>query len=120
MSRHADQGHDPRSDHELLRAAEKVRQGPALAVGLGAGVVLAVAAVLAIVQNGDDVRFEWVTFDVDAPLWLLLVAAMVVGALLWALTTIAVSRGRSHRTERRRAAKEFENRGAADRHRSFA
>ena len=47
--------------------------------------VLAVTVLLAVVQNDDDVRVEWAVFDLDAPLWLLLVAAVLAGALLWAL-----------------------------------
>lgn len=120
MSQRPEAGHDPRSDRELLHDVERVRQGPAVALGLVVGIVVAVAAVLAIVQNGDDVRFEWAVFDADAPLWLLLIASMVGGAVLWSLLRAAAARGRSHRAQRRRAVKELESRDGLERRRSFA
>lgn len=78
-------------------ADPSVRRGPALVVGVVAGIVVTVAVLLAVVQNDDDVRLEWASFDLDAPLWLLLLTAAAVGALV-----SAVGRWLAHRTSRPR------------------
>ena len=55
------------------------------------GLVVAAAALLAfVVQNTEDVRFNWLMVEVTMPLWLALVIAAVLGAIVanlgaWAL-----------------------------------
>lgn len=55
------------------------------------GLVLAALALLAfVVQNTEDVRFNWLMIEVTMPLWLALVIAAVLGAIVanlgaWAL-----------------------------------
>ena len=45
--------------------------------------VLAVLALLAfVVQNTNDVRFNWLMIEVTMPLWLALVIAAVLGAIV--------------------------------------
>ena len=46
---------------------------------VAAAVVLA-ALVLLVVQNHDDVSFEWLVFDMTAPLWVLILVPAVAGA----------------------------------------
>lgn len=50
--------------------------------GLVAAVLLAVALIFFVVQNGDDVAFEWLVFDMTGPLWVVILVAAVAGAVL--------------------------------------
>jgi uncharacterized integral membrane protein len=45
--------------------------------------VLAAAALLAfVVQNTEDVRFNWLMIEITMPLWMALVIAAVLGAIV--------------------------------------
>lgn len=47
------------------------------------GLVLAVAALLAfVVQNTEDATFNWLMIEITMPLWLALVIAAVLGAVI--------------------------------------
>jgi uncharacterized integral membrane protein len=53
-------------------------------------VVAALALLAFVVQNTEDVRFNWLMIEVTMPLWLALVIAAVLGAIIanlagWAL-----------------------------------
>lgn len=50
--------------------------------GLVAAVLLVVALIFFVVQNGDDVAFEWLVFDMTGPLWVVILVAAVAGAVL--------------------------------------
>lgn len=50
--------------------------------GLAAAVLLVVALIFFVVQNGDDVAFEWLVFDMTGPLWVLILVSAVAGAVL--------------------------------------
>ena len=50
--------------------------GPVLAV------LLVVALIFFVVQNGQDVAFKWLFLDMTGPLWVVIVVAAVAGALL--------------------------------------
>ena len=50
--------------------------------GLAAAVLLVVALIFFVVQNGDDVAFEWLVFDMTCPLWVLILVSAVAGAVL--------------------------------------
>ena len=50
--------------------------------GLVAAVLLVVALIFFVVQNGDDVAFEWLVFDMTGPLWVVILVAAVGGAVL--------------------------------------
>ena len=50
--------------------------------GLIAAVLVVVALIFFVVQNGDDVAFEWLVFDMTGPLWVVIVVAAVAGAVL--------------------------------------
>lgn len=55
--------------------------------GMGTGaIVVLVAAVVAllafVVQNTEDVRFNWLMVELTMPLWLALVIAAILGAVI--------------------------------------
>ena len=50
--------------------------------GLVAAVLVVVALIFFVVQNGDDVDFEWLVFDMSGPLWVVIVVAAVAGSVL--------------------------------------
>jgi uncharacterized integral membrane protein len=52
-------------------------------VGLIVGALLAAALVAFILQNTNEVRVEWLAWEVDAPLWLAMVVT-AAGALVLA------------------------------------
>jgi uncharacterized integral membrane protein len=72
-------------------------------VGAAVGTVLAVAAVVFVVQNSHATDFEWLWFDFSLPLWTVLVGSLVLGALA-AVAGFAIHRRRRRRIERRREA----------------
>jgi uncharacterized integral membrane protein len=98
----ADRG---RQRTDLSADLREVRSRPERAFNLGAalGLTLAVATFIFLVQNGGRTEFEWLWFDFTLPLWVALVAALVVGAVLvvWAL---AVHHHRRRRITRREQA----------------
>lgn len=62
--------------------AEGQGRGSGARAGL-VGMVLAAAALLAFVfQNTEDAQFNWLMIEVTMPLWLALVIAAVLGALI--------------------------------------
>ena len=71
--------------------------GWGLVVGVAAGSIVAVAAALLVAQNGQRVRFEWLTFDFRAPLWLALTASLAAGAVIVELVNLFVRLRRSRR-----------------------
>ncbi len=66
---------------------------------LNAGVVglgLAAAALLAfVVQNTEDATFNWLMIEITMPLWLALVIAAVLGAVIANLGGWMLRRGKS-------------------------
>jgi uncharacterized integral membrane protein len=83
----------------------QVRSRPERAFNVGAalGLTLATATFIFLVQNRQATDFDWLWFDFTLPLWVALVAALVVGAVLvvWAL---AVHHHRRRRITRREQA----------------
>lgn len=69
-------------------------------VGVVLGALLAVATALLIVQNSEKANLDWLWFDFTAPLWLLLFASALSGAVLGHLVPLLWRRAR----DRRRAA----------------
>lgn len=75
-----------------------------------AGAIAAMVAVIAVVQNSGSVELEFLWWSVDAPLAVLLVAALIAGGLLTAAVSAiarhrrATAGGRTRRDRRRRAA----------------
>jgi len=56
--------------------------GRQVSAGLVGGGVVAAALVAFVVQNTDDVPVNWLFFESDAPLWLVILIAAVAGAVL--------------------------------------
>ncbi len=75
-----------------LRSIEKRRP---FRSGLLVGALVMVAAVLLIVQNGHSTGVQWLWFDFEMPLWLLLVVTLVIGAVVWEAAKLAWHRARS-------------------------
>jgi uncharacterized integral membrane protein len=70
---------------------------------LGGGAIVSLIGVAALVifmvQNTDDVTVEFLTWDFSWPVWLLTLAAALVGALVW--FGLGVLRRHRRREERR-------------------
>ena len=49
---------------------------------LAVAVPVVVALIFFVVQNGDEVAFSWLVFDMTGPLWVVIVVAAVAGAIL--------------------------------------
>ena len=64
------------------------------------GVLLTIATVLLIVQNSESANLDWLGFDFRAPLWLLLFASAISGAILARLAP-AIWRHARQRADRR-------------------
>lgn len=52
-------------------------------IRFGPPLLLAVAALLFVVQNADSTAFNLLWFDFESPLWVMLVAFAVVGAAIF-------------------------------------
>jgi uncharacterized integral membrane protein len=69
--------------------------------GLGIEVVLFVIVAVAIGafigQNTTKVKIDWTFLHFSAPLWLVILAVLIIGALLDRLATIIVRHRRNHR-----------------------
>ena len=72
-------------------------------VGFVLGGLVAVAAALLIIQNGQSAQIHWLWFDFSARLWVVLLTTLIAGALVWETLKISVRRGRRLRGERREA-----------------
>ena len=57
--------------------------------GLLLGLIVTIAVGALIVQNTDKVRVQWLTLDRQLPLWAMLAATAVAGALLAKLLGLA-------------------------------
>jgi uncharacterized integral membrane protein len=74
---------------------------------LGGGAILSLVGLGALgifmVQNRDDVKVKFLTWDFDWPVWLLTLVAALVGAVVWfGLGVLRRHRRREHRREERR------------------
>ena len=49
--------------------------------GVVVAVLVAVALIFFVVQNGAEVEFAWLFFDMTGPLWVVIVVAAVAGAV---------------------------------------
>ncbi len=89
----------------LATDLRSVRSRPERAFNLGAilGLVLATATFVFLVQNRQTTQFDWLWFDFTMPLWVALVGALVIGALL-VVTALAVHARRRRRITRREQA----------------
>ncbi len=58
------------------------------------GVIIAVALVLLITQNGEKTHIDWLAFDFEAPLWIVLLLSAAAGAIVWESVKFALRRRR--------------------------
>lgn len=54
-----------------------------VAIRFGPPLLLAVAALLFVVQNADSTEFNFLWFDFRSPLWVMLIAFAAVGAVIF-------------------------------------
>lgn len=101
---------DPRE--VAVRALRRSLRNP-FRVGFVLGGLLAVAAALLVIQNGESAQIDWLWMQFAAPLWLVLLLSMVAGALVWETIKAAVRRGRRLRRERREALQRLREGAAA-------
>lgn len=97
----SDQSNDTgRTDSDLVDEATSPPAERAFGTGLLVGALIAVAAVIFIVQNHDSVALDWLIFDWRMPLWIALCGAILVGLLAYPLAVMAFH-GLRQRSERR-------------------
>jgi len=87
---------EPQEAGEWGRKAGRSPLGPG-AIGTIVGLVL---LVVFMVQNRDDVRVELLVWSFDWPLWLLILASAVVGAVVAAGLSAIRARRRRHAAKR--------------------
>jgi uncharacterized integral membrane protein len=83
-------------DQPLEDQAERRRVG-AGAIASGAGIA---ALVIFALQNTEDVRVDFLSWDFTWPLWLVIIVSAVVGAVIW--IGLGVLRRHRRRVERRK------------------
>ena len=64
------------------RTYESVRPSRRQAIWLGIAGVIVVAVAIFVGQNGEEVSVSFLWFSGEVPLWLLIVVALVLGAIL--------------------------------------
>jgi uncharacterized integral membrane protein len=89
-----------RSEPSLLHRAFGSPDGEGLDTKRIVGVLIAVAVLLLIVQNGESAQLTWLFFDFSAPLWIMLLLTMVAGAASWELVKKGWRRRRAARHTR--------------------
>ena len=84
---------------QALRGARRNR----FRVGVVFGIIVTIAVVLLIVQNGESAQLDWVGFHFKMPLWILLVLTAVAGAIVWELVKVGWRRGKTQRRNQKAA-----------------
>ena len=86
-----------------LAEVQRGRPERAFNFGLVVGIIVAVAAVVFVIQNIQSTHFDWLWFDFELPLWTALLGAMAVGVVL-VVVGFAIHERRQRRIGRRRDA----------------
>jgi uncharacterized integral membrane protein len=94
----------------LLEVADEGTKPHLLVRGFVLGVVVAAAMAVFIVQNTASIGFEWLWFDFDARLWLVLLAAFGAGLLAGPLLLAGWRRAARREERRRRVVDRFKRR----------
>ena len=91
------------TSHPLVREMGKLeeRRSP-FGSGFIVGAIVAAGAALLFVQNSHSSDFEWLWFNFDAPMWLLLGLTLIAGMVVGDAGRILLSRSR-YRTVHRRS-----------------
>ena len=84
---------------QALRGARRNR----FRAGVLFGIIVTIAVVLLIVQNGESAQLDWVGFHFKMPLWILLVLTAVAGAIVWELVKVGWRRGNEQRRNQKAA-----------------
>lgn len=95
-----------RKPHEAGKRALKSSGSRPFRAGLVIGALITLAIALLIIQNGESARLDWLTFDFEAPLWIMLLLTLGAGAVVWETVKMLCHRGRRLRAERRDALRE--------------
>lgn len=82
----------------MVRALKRARRNQFRA-RLGLGVVVTVAIILLVVQNGSSARLNWLAFHFSSPLWIMLLLTAAAGAVAWEVMKAFVRRARRLRRE---------------------
>jgi uncharacterized integral membrane protein len=69
--------------------------------GLVLGAVIALALVLLVVQNSENAQIDWLFFDFETHLWIILLLSAVAGAAVWECTKFTVRRRRGRSSSKR-------------------
>lgn len=69
--------------------------------GLVAGALVAVAAALLVVQNGQQSTVHWLWFDFETKLWLLVAVALAAGMVIAEASRLAWRHSRGRAADRR-------------------
>jgi uncharacterized integral membrane protein len=91
---------DDRSD-PVVDLAERSTRSRAGLVAFLAGLVLAASVVLLVVQNTGTVAMEWLSFDLEWPLWTFIGLSFVAGLVTAPLLLAAFRHARKRRATRR-------------------
>ena len=66
------------TDHEGHEVVDEGRRIPPILIVTG---IILVAIAIFVLQNTEEIRFDFLVFSFDAPLWLVLAIVFVLGAL---------------------------------------
>ena len=73
----------PPDRHESVARALKSARRTRFRTRLALGVVVTVAIVLLIIQNGRSAHLSWLAFHFSSPLWIMLLLTAAAGAVVW-------------------------------------
>lgn len=89
----------PHAVVEALKGAKRNR----FRAGMVIGILVTIAIVLLIVQNGESAQLDWLSFHFKMPLWILLILTSAAGAIVWDLIKVLWRRGRRQRRDQKAA-----------------
>jgi len=76
------------------QTAESGRGGPSAALILL--ILVAIAVIVFVVQNGDAVEIDWLFIHGEVPLWILIAISLAIGVILTRLASFIWRRARRH------------------------
>lgn len=103
-------GKGPNDIAGLVEVADQRTKPHLLVRGFVLGVAVAAAMAVFIVQNTASIGFEWLWFDFDARLWLVLLVAFAAGLLAGPLLLAGWRRAARREARRRRVVDRFKRR----------
>ncbi len=100
----------------LVDVADKSTRGHPLARGFLLGLGVAAAMAIFIVQNTGSIGFEWLWFDFEAHIWVVLLVAFTAGLLAGPLLLAGRRRAARRQAQRQSVVARFKQRGNAESH----